>query len=76
MIFHFGTMLLIAALVTFYIVHVFKSSALLGQKQALWAVVLLLGTVIAMPVYWYLYVWREAARTNSLPPRPPSASAV
>ena len=54
----------------------FQQPYLFLTKQALWAVVLLLGTVIAMPVYWYLYVWREAARTNSLPPRPPSASAV
>jgi hypothetical protein len=56
---HLGTMLLMMALLTFYIVHVFKNSAIAGDKRTLWAVVLFFGNVIAMPVYWFLYVWRE-----------------
>ncbi len=28
--------------------------------KALWAVVLFMGGPIAMLVYWYLYLWRDA----------------
>jgi hypothetical protein len=71
---HLGTMLLMMALLTFYIVHVFKNSAISGDKRTLWAVVLFFGNIIAMPVYWFLYVWREptpvVAPPLPLPPRP------
>jgi hypothetical protein len=58
---HFLTMVWIVALMAVYIVHLFKTDAVPQDKKALWAVVLFLGNLIAMPVYWYLYVWKRAA---------------
>jgi hypothetical protein len=74
---HLGTMLIMMALLTFYIVHVFKNPAIAGDKRTLWAVVLFFGNVIAMPVYWFLYVWREPLRSMVPPPPiPPAPGAV
>ncbi len=74
---HLGTMLLMMALLTFYIVHVFKNSAIAGDKRTLWAVVLFFGNIIAMPVYWFLYVWREPPPVVAPPlPVPPMPGAV
>lgn len=56
---HFFTMLDIFALLVIYLVHLFKSDRVPQDKKALWAVVLFLGNMIAMPVYWYWYVWRK-----------------
>jgi hypothetical protein len=50
----FGCWVLIAS----YIVYLFKSTHVPVEKRALWAVVLFLGNMIAMPIFWYLYVWR------------------
>src|SRR2546425_10295096 len=50
-------MLLVLALIAFYIVHVFRTDRVPKDKKALWAVVLFLGHLFAMPVYWYLYMW-------------------
>ncbi len=55
------------ALVIAYIVYVFKTRHVPAEKKALWAAVLLFGNIIAMPVFWFLYVWR--------PLRSPNASA-
>jgi len=57
---HFLTMLEILALLVIYIMHVFKTDSVPQDKKALWAVVLFLGNMIAMPIYWYLYIWKEA----------------
>ncbi|NLG84554.1 MAG: hypothetical protein GX493_08130 [Firmicutes bacterium] len=42
-----------------YIVNVFNTDLVDKDKKALWAVVLFFGNIIAMPIYWYLYIWRE-----------------
>lgn len=57
---HLLTMLIIAALTVFYIVNVFRNDRVEKDKKVLWAVVLFMGNVIAMPIYWYLYIWKEA----------------
>lgn len=54
---HFIMMLWIMALLVFYIVHLFKNESIPNDKKALWAIVIFLGNVLAMPVYWYIYVW-------------------
>ena len=55
---HFLTMLEILILMVIYIRHVFKTDRVPQDKKALWAAVLLLGNMIAMPIYWYLYIWK------------------
>jgi len=35
-----------------YIVHLFKTDRVPNNKKALWAVVLFLGSMIAMPICW------------------------
>jgi len=43
-------------------VQIIAAGLLLG---ALWANVIFLGDMIAMPIYWYLYIWKEAAVASS-----------
>ena len=56
---HMGAMLLIFGLLIFYIVNIFKTNRVTNDKRTLWAIVIFFGTVIAMPIYWYLYIWTE-----------------
>lgn len=55
----FLTIVWIIGLLIIYIVNVFRNDRVPQRKKALWAVVLFLGNMIAMPIYWYLYIWRE-----------------
>lgn len=64
---HLLTMLWIMALTIFYIVNVFRNERVDKDKKVLWAVVLFMGNMIAMPVYWYLYIWKEPAVSLSGP---------
>jgi len=64
---HLLTMLWIFGLMAFYIVHLFKTERVSTDKKALWAIVLFMGNMFAMPVYWYLYIWRDPP-TVSTPP--------
>ena len=55
---HLGTMLLIFVLIASYITYLFKTENVPKDKKALWAVVLFMGNMLAMPIFWFLYVWR------------------
>ena len=55
---HLGTMGLMFVLLLVYIVYLFKTEHVPKDKKALWAVVLFMGNIIAMPVFWFLYVWK------------------
>ena len=55
-------MLVMLALMVFYIVHVFRTDRVPQEKKALWAAVLFLGNLFAMPVYWYFYIWPTVDR--------------
>lgn len=56
---HLLTMLEILVLQVIYVVYLFGTDRVRQDKKALWAAVLILGNMIAMPVFWYLYVWRR-----------------
>jgi hypothetical protein len=64
---HIGLMLLTLALLVFYIVFLFKTDAVRTDMKALWAVILFFGSPIAMPIFWYLYIWREPAQPEPTP---------
>jgi len=57
---HFLTILWIIILEAIYILNVFRNNRVEKDKKALWAVILFLGSIIAMPIYWYIYIWRES----------------
>lgn len=58
---HIVTMVLMFALTAVYVVHVFRTDRLASDRRVLWGIVLILGNVIAFPIYWYLYLWRDSA---------------
>lgn len=39
-----------------FIYDLFTNDRIKGDKKALWGVVLLLGGILALPAYWYLYI--------------------
>jgi len=55
-----GTLLWIVSLLVFYLIHLFRIKRLDTERQILWAIVLLFGNVLAMPVYWYRYIWHQS----------------
>ena len=60
-ILHILTTLWSFALLAIYFRLLFKSDRVPKDKKTLWALALFFGNVIAMPVFWYLYVWRDPA---------------
>ncbi len=58
---HLFTILLIMALMAFYIVQVVRTDRLDQSMKILWTVLICMVGMGAMPVYWYLYIWREPA---------------
>lgn len=64
---HLLTILWIIALTVFYMVNVFRNDRVNKDMKVLWAVVIFMGSMIAMPIYWYLYIWREETPGSSTP---------
>ena len=62
---HLGAMVLTCSLLLFYIVHLFRTEIVANDKKALWAVVLFFGNMIAMIVYWFLYIWPDKLKKNA-----------
>lgn len=58
-IFHILIILEAWVLVASYIIYLFKTSVVPKEKKTLWVIVLIFGNVFVMPVFWYLYVWRN-----------------
>lgn len=56
---HLLTILLMFALMAVYIVHAYRSDRIPNDRRILWVIILIFGGLIAFPVYWYLYLWRE-----------------
>lgn len=56
---HFLTILLIFGLQIFYIVDVFRNDRVKQDQKVLWVLALFFGSLIAMPIYWYINIWRE-----------------
>ena len=64
---HILTMLLMFALTAFYIVNVFRNERVNKDTKVLWAIVIFMGSIIAMPIYWYLYIWPEDSHKTPAP---------
>ena len=56
---HLLTMVGMLVLMVIYIIHIVRNKRFDVEKKILWAAVIVFAGIFAMPVYWYLYVWRE-----------------
>jgi hypothetical protein len=59
MVLHMTTILLMTAQMPFYIVLAVKNVHLEQTMRIVWIVLFALVSVLASPVYWYLYIWRK-----------------
>ena len=56
------TLLLVAALLVIYLADAHRNRRVPDARRTPWAVALLVASVVAMPVYWWLYVRPTARR--------------
>ena len=68
-ILHFVMIICTLALTIFYMVDVFRNDRVKKDMKVLWAVVIFLGGFVAMPIYWYLYIWSAHKSQPELTPR-------
>jgi hypothetical protein len=66
---HILTIFLIMGLLPLYIILAVKRDRLDQTMKIIWVVLICMVGMFAMPVYWYLYIWREP------PVSQPSAAA-
>lgn len=52
------TFIWIIGLLAFYFIHLFRTRIIDEEKRVLWAIVLLVGNVVTMPIYWYRHIWQ------------------
>jgi hypothetical protein len=57
--FHILTLLDALILMVFYIVHLLRTDKIKTRVKLLWAAALLIGNIIVMPIFWYIYIWEE-----------------
>lgn len=56
---HIFTIILTMVLITIYIINIFKNERVEKDKKVLWTIIILFGGIVAMPIYWYLYLWSK-----------------
>jgi hypothetical protein len=64
-ILHFFTILMSMALLIYYVINIFKNDRVKSDQKALWAIILFVGNMIAMPIYFYLFIWKEPTNVIS-----------
>jgi len=53
-------MLLILGLIVYYIIHALRNTRLPQTERLLWVIIIFVGNMLVMPIYWFLHVWRES----------------
>ncbi|MDP4181334.1 MAG: hypothetical protein Q8942_09605 [Bacillota bacterium] len=61
---HILTMLLMFVLMTIYLINVYRNVNVDKDKKLLWTVLILFGSMVAMPIYWYSFIWKEPTQNN------------
>jgi hypothetical protein len=64
---HMLTIMGSLAMTVFYIIRVFKTEQLDQNMKIMWTLLLFFMGVMVQPVFWYLYIWREAPAIENEP---------
>ncbi len=67
---NFANAILRGVLATIFVIHAFRSARLAKGSRVLWVFLLIFVSRLVMPIYWYLYVWKE----NGVAERPASVA--
>lgn len=63
-IIHFATILVMIALMPFYIVLAVKNEQMDSNMRLVWIILLCMIGLFANPAYWYLHVWKKPKRRD------------
>lgn len=62
---HMVTILGTLALTVFYIIRVFKTERLDQNMKIMWMLLLFFIGILAQPIFWYLYIWRDSPELST-----------
>lgn len=64
-----GTILTIwiVATLIFYLAYLFKTDHVSTKERPSWAAALIIGNIVAMPIFWYRYVWQTIQSSHPNP---------
>ena len=48
--------LMMIGLISYFVVHIFYTDRIRSDKKTLWTILLFFGHVVAIPIYWFLFV--------------------
>lgn len=57
--YHVSTVWFGFLLIAFYVAFVWRSRRVPQAKKSTWATLIIMGSLVTMPVFWYLYLWRD-----------------
>ncbi|HDS08669.1 MAG TPA: hypothetical protein ENN73_00450, partial [Firmicutes bacterium] len=60
MMFHFATIIVIWVMIIIYIIKVINNPDFEQANKVIWCLLIFFASIIAMPIYWYLYIWKES----------------
>ena len=66
----FGTLALLTVAATWlacalFVVYAFRSPTVPPGKRALWVAVIVFGNLVALPFFWFWYVWEPSRMSNT-----------
>jgi len=61
---HLVTALETVVLIVPYVVFLWHTDRVRQDKKALWTAVLVFGGIVAMPVFWYLYIRQDLKKSR------------
>ncbi|MDD3626041.1 MAG: hypothetical protein PHV06_01855, partial [bacterium] len=59
MFFHIFTIIEIWVMIIIYIVRISTNLNFDQSNKIVWIVLIFFGSIITMPIYWYLCIWQE-----------------
>ncbi|MCC5917975.1 MAG: hypothetical protein JJU02_11690 [Cryomorphaceae bacterium] len=51
--------LVMIGLISYFVVHIFNTDKIPTSRKTFWTIILFFGHVIAIPVYWFLFIWGD-----------------
>ncbi|MCI0707354.1 MAG: hypothetical protein L0Y80_07730 [Ignavibacteriae bacterium] len=48
-----------------FAVRTFRDKGIPKEERIRWSILLLLGNLVALPIYWFIYVWRNNGKSQN-----------